>query len=258
LAYKRKTNSPAAGEGTRREDIRQNNQTRHTRHLFSHSPTTSSATPPGTWRPRFLSRLACSRPTTGTPGAEQYSASSTPLLDVRPLAGTRINLVFLIAWHRPLRDRPWRLLLVSVRTTFRTDTLEEDYEARQESRHALNMTPNDPRTEASMCKSSGTQPEDNEACIARIQALTVKETTSKAHMQVHTNKELCKKQPGRNTGPNRPGPVGPVGSTQGPVGPVRDALCPRCLSIYCLRRRRPPHRTNHSTDAIHQKITTTR
>jgi hypothetical protein len=32
----------------------------------------------------------------------------------------------------------------------------------------------------------------------------VKETTSKAHMQVHTNKESCKKQPGRNTGPNRP------------------------------------------------------
>jgi hypothetical protein len=32
----------------------------------------------------------------------------------------------------------------------------------------------------------------------------VKETTSKAHMQVHTNKETCKKQPGRNTGPNRP------------------------------------------------------
>jgi hypothetical protein len=33
----------------------------------------------------------------------------------------------------------------------------------------------------------------------------VKETTSKAHMQVHTNKESCKKQPGRKMGPNRPG-----------------------------------------------------
>jgi hypothetical protein len=66
------------------------------------------------------------------------------------------------------------------------------------------MTPNDPRTEASMCKSSGTQPENNEACIARIQALTEKETTSKAHMQVHTNKESSKKQPGSNTSPNRP------------------------------------------------------
>jgi hypothetical protein len=82
--------------------------------------------------------------------------------------------------------------------------LEEDHESRQESRHAMNMTPNDSRTEASTCKSSGTQPENSEACIARIQALTVKETTSKAHMQAHTNKESCKKQPGRNTGPNRP------------------------------------------------------
>jgi hypothetical protein len=76
-------------------------------------------------------------------------------------------------------------------------TLEQDHEARQESRHVMNMTPNDLRTEASMCKSSGTQPENSEACIVRIQALTVKETTSKAHMQVHTNKESCKKQPGR-------------------------------------------------------------
>jgi hypothetical protein len=68
----------------------------------------------------------------------------------------------------------------------------------------MNMTPNYPRTEVSMCKSLGTQPENSEACIARIQALTVKETTSKAHMQVHTNKESCKKQLGRNTGLNRP------------------------------------------------------
>jgi hypothetical protein len=59
------------------------------------------------------------------------------------------------------------------------------------------MTPNDPTTEASTCKSSGTQPENSKAYIARIQALTVKETTSKDHMQVHTNKESCKKQPGR-------------------------------------------------------------
>jgi hypothetical protein len=83
-------------------------------------------------------------------------------------------------------------------------TLEEDHEARQESGHAMNMTPNDSRTEASTCKSSGTQPENREACIARIQALTVKEMTSKAHKQVHTNKESCGKQLGRNTGPNRP------------------------------------------------------
>jgi hypothetical protein len=68
----------------------------------------------------------------------------------------------------------------------------------------MNMTPNDMRTEALTCKSSGTQPENSEVCIARIQALTVKETTSKAHMQVHTNKESCKKQPGRKMGLNRP------------------------------------------------------
>jgi hypothetical protein len=66
-------------------------------------------------------------------------------------------------------------------------TLEEDHEARQESRHVMNMTPNYPRTEESTCKSSGTQPEYNEAWIAKIQALTMKETTSTAHMQVHTN-----------------------------------------------------------------------
>jgi hypothetical protein len=90
--------------------------------------------------------------------------------------------------------------------TFRissSSTSREDHEARHKSRHAKNMTPNDPRTEASTCKSSGTQPENGQAWIARIQALTVKETTSKAHMQVHTNKESCEKQPGRKPGPNR-------------------------------------------------------
>jgi hypothetical protein len=83
-------------------------------------------------------------------------------------------------------------------------TIKEDHEAWQESKHTMNMTPNDPRTEASTCKSSGTQPENSEACIARIQGLTMKETTSKGHMQVHTNKESCMKQPGRKMGPNRP------------------------------------------------------
>jgi hypothetical protein len=82
-------------------------------------------------------------------------------------------------------------------------TLEEDHEALQESRHAMNMTPNDLRTEASTCKSLGSQPESIEACIARIQALTVKETTSKAHMQVHTNRASREKLSGRKPGPNR-------------------------------------------------------
>jgi hypothetical protein len=84
-----------------------------------------------------------------------------------------------------------------------SSTSREDHEARHKSRHAMNMTPNDLRTEASTCKSSGTQPENGEAWIARIQALTVKETTSKAHMQVHTNKGSREKQPGRKPGPNR-------------------------------------------------------
>jgi hypothetical protein len=81
------------------------------------------------------------------------------------------------------------------------------------------MTLNDPRTESSTCKSSGTQLENNEACIERIQALTVKETTSKAHMQVHTNKESCKTQPRRKPGPNQAemGLGRPAQPTPGPV-----------------------------------------
>jgi hypothetical protein len=67
----------------------------------------------------------------------------------------------------------------------------------------MNMTPNDLRTEASTCKSSGTQPENGEAWIARIQALAVKEMRSKAHMQVHTNKGSREKQQGRKPGPNQ-------------------------------------------------------
>jgi hypothetical protein len=47
-------------------------------------------------------------------------------------------------------------------------TSREDDEAHHKSRHAMNMAPNDPRTEASTCKSSGTQPENSEACMARI------------------------------------------------------------------------------------------
>jgi hypothetical protein len=83
-----------------------------------------------------------------------------------------------------------------------SSTLEEDHEARQESRHKMNMTPNDPRTKASTCKSSWTQPENNKAWMTSIQALTVKETMSKAHMQVHTNGESREKQLGRKPGPN--------------------------------------------------------
>jgi hypothetical protein len=81
-----------------------------------------------------------------------------------------------------------------------SSTLEEDHEARQESRHAMNMTPNDLRTKVSTCKSSRTQPENSKAWMTRIQALTAKEMTSKAHMQMHTNGESREKQPGGSRG----------------------------------------------------------
>jgi hypothetical protein len=89
----------------------------------------------------------------------------------------------------------------------------------------MNMTPNDWRTKASTCKSSGTQLENSEVCIARIQALTVKEMTSKAHMQVHANKESCKKQPGRIPGPNQ-AKMGLGQPAQPTPGPVRCPLLP--------------------------------
>jgi hypothetical protein len=38
---------------------------------------------------------------------------------------------------------------------------------------------------------------------SKIQALTVKEMTSKAHMHVRTNKESREKQPRKKSGPNR-------------------------------------------------------
>jgi hypothetical protein len=54
---------------------------------------------------------------------------------------------------------------------------------------------------------------NDEAWIARIQALTAKETTSKAHMKVHTNKESREKQAWRKPGPNR-AETGPGRSAQ--------------------------------------------
>jgi hypothetical protein len=38
---------------------------------------------------------------------------------------------------------------------------------------------------------------------SRIPALTMKETTAKAHMEVHTNKESREKQPRKKLGPNQ-------------------------------------------------------
>jgi hypothetical protein len=117
----------------------------------------------------------------------------------------------------------------------------------------MNMTPNDPRTEVSTCKSSGTQPKNSEACIARIQAFIVKETTSKAHMKVHTNKGSREKQPGRKPGPNRAklGLGRPAWADPPSLIRARftSPFCPRCLSIYCLCLRRPPHPSFHQRAA---------
>jgi hypothetical protein len=85
------------------------------------------------------------------------------------------------------------------------------------------MTPNDLRTEPPTCKSLGTQTENNEAWIARIQALTAKETTSKAHMQVHTNWQSREKQPGQRPGPNW-AETGPGWSAQPIPDPVRHSF----------------------------------
>jgi hypothetical protein len=67
---------------------------------------------------------------------------------------------------------------------------------------------------------------------SKIQALTVKETTSKAHMQMHTNRKSREKQPGRKPGPKqawagRPGPTGPAH-----LGPGSTPLWPRRLLGY--------------------------
>jgi hypothetical protein len=133
-----------------------------------------------------------------------------------------------------------------------SSTSREDHEARHKSRHAMNMTPNDPRTEVSTCKSSGTQPENSEAWIARIQALTVKEMTSNAHMQVHTNKGSREKQPGRKPGPNRawagrPGPTVQAHSGPGSRPPFALGACLFIASASAGRHihpiiREPPRR----------------
>jgi hypothetical protein len=132
-------------------------------------------------------------------------------------------------------------------------TSREDHEARHKSRHVMNMTPNDLRTEASTCKSSWTQPENSEACMARIQAPTMKQTTSKAHMQLHTNKGSREKQPGRKPGPNwaEMGLGGPAWANRPSPLQARFTLpfYPTCLSINCLCLRRPPHPSIHKNSA---------
>jgi hypothetical protein len=76
LAYKRRGSPLAAGRGQRA-------LIRHTLSVFTTILALASISTCGTWRPGLLSRLACS-PLCKHYGATQYSATSTPLLDVRP------------------------------------------------------------------------------------------------------------------------------------------------------------------------------
>jgi hypothetical protein len=70
--------------------------------------------------------------------------------------------------------------------------------------------------------------------MARIQVLTVKKTTSKAYMQVHTNKESCKKQPGRKMGLNRPRKgMGRPSCSDRPSGLLARFVTPFALGV-CL------------------------
>jgi hypothetical protein len=76
---------------------------------------------------------------------------------------SKLTILTLIIYQ--VRTRMWFLefiLYVGIKhlnEDFRVkfiDHLEEDHEARQESRHAMNMTPNGSRTEVSIWKTSGT------------------------------------------------------------------------------------------------------
>jgi hypothetical protein len=80
---KRRGSPPDAGDG--RTDSNHTHAFAFTTILAPASISTSR-----TWRPGLLSRHACS-PLYEHHGAPQYSAPSTPLLDVRPSAGTRIK-----------------------------------------------------------------------------------------------------------------------------------------------------------------------
>jgi hypothetical protein len=66
---------------------------------------------------------------------------------------------------------------------------------------------------------------------SKIQALTAKETSSKAHMQVHANKESREKQAWRKPGPNQAETS--LGRPAQPIpGLVRRPLWPSRLSSY--------------------------
>jgi hypothetical protein len=67
----------------------------------------------------------------------------------------------------------------------------------------MNITPNDPKDRRVNMQIFRYSTRKRRSLDSKMQALTVKETTSKAHMQVHTSRESREKQPGMKPGPNR-------------------------------------------------------
>jgi hypothetical protein len=81
-----------------------------------------------------------------------------------------------------------------------------------------------------------------------MQALTVNETTSKAHMKVHTNKESREKQAWRKPGPNRawvdrPNPFWARFGTPFDLAAYRAIYCPLAES----------HKKIHSSSAAEEQ-----
>jgi hypothetical protein len=75
---------------------------------------------------------------------------------------------------------------------------------------------------------------------------------SRAHMHKGASQQLTEKHRGARRGRNGSGPVGPHQPAWPVSGTVRTPLCPRCLSIYWLCLRRPPH------PSIHQRVSDTK
>jgi hypothetical protein len=70
--------------------------------------------------------------------------------------------------------------------------------------------------------------------------------------KVNNGSRSIGEQDGAEPGQNGPGLVVPGRPTQPVPSSVRIPLCPRCLSIYCLCLRRPPH------PSIHQRAANTK
>jgi hypothetical protein len=116
----------------------------------------------------------------------------------------------------------------------------------------MNMTPKGLGTEAWSRETLGTWTEDVEACTTRSSVQIVEKTTSRAHKHKGASQQLTEKHRGARRaepGQNGPGPVGPGRPAQPDPSPVRSPFCPRCLPIYCLCLRRPPHPSFHQRAA---------